>query len=179
MVVSVACGPDAGDSAPPAPCTAEPAVVPGKGEFTHEPLDDGDRVVMTFGPQGGWHLWTSAEVVGLGPLLEVRASVTVRRTGMSVAGSNDLPLPVDLAEPGVGTWDDVGCTGTFFGAYTYLDDPVPPPGQSMIDVICRLDGEVFDFGLEVTDVETGDVASAVVGVRPLLDPQNVAYCAAH
>lgn len=178
MVGASACGRGGDDSANADACDREPAVVLGAGQFTHTALAEGDRVEMTFGEQGGWHVWTSASVTGMGPSLLALSTLTVNRTGLVVAGADGVPWPVDASLAGDGTWDPKTCTGTFFGQFTYLDDAVPPAGEGMIDVICRLDAEALQFSIEVSDADGDATATATLPIRPILDPANVSYCAA-
>ncbi len=56
-----------------------PEVRLGTGGAAFEPLDDGGRVDVVFGPQGGYHVFLSAEMEQLCPIvfLETRLEVTI------------------------------------------------------------------------------------------------------
>jgi len=62
----------------------EPVVRLGSGDTRgHEPVGDGDATPVWFGPQGGYHLFVSAEMENLCPVvfLRYRMEAEVRRAG--------------------------------------------------------------------------------------------------
>lgn len=154
-----------------------PSFVLGTGETAYASLADGDGIEMTNGPQGGWHLWTGGSLTAMGPTLEITGStVTVTRTATKIGGNGQAQV-VDLSDPAFGTWDAVGCSGTFAGVFTFLDDFVPPTGTSTLEIICNLEGEELEFVVDVKDVASGAVASDTRVVRARLDDLNVPACA--
>ena len=148
----------------------------GTGEFHFEPLEDGAAVTMVNGPQGGWHVWTSGQLVGLGPVVSVLATLVDELSAIPIAGSDDLPVTLDLSEAGTGTFTPGTCEGSFFGQFAYIDDARPMGNDSYLDLICMLEGRPLAFSAKVTDEVTGAVVSDSVRVRARLDPKNVPYC---
>lgn len=152
----------------------EPTITVGTGQYGYEALEDGDPVVVVNGPQGGWHVWTSAIVTASSSTLTVHTTLEAPGFAQhSLAGSDDVPWVVDLSAPGVGSWDEGTCSGELYGQYTLVNDAVPP-GGSYLDFICGLEGRELVLGGTITDgdVEAGDS----VQVRAQLDPANVSYC---
>jgi hypothetical protein len=148
----------------------------GTGEYAYEVLLEGDRIVLTNGEQGGWHLWTSARVGGVNPVLSVLGTVKDVQTGTMLAGSDDLPVTIDISESGEGTYDPASCAGEFYGQFTYLNDATPEAGDSYLDLICSMEGRELEFSVTITEEATGETASDTVNVRARLDPGNVPYC---
>ena len=124
------------------PPTCAPGLILGTGELQFEPLNGGDSAEITYGPQGGWHVWTSARVTGTTPALRILAELTDLETGVQLAGVS----PLDIATLGMADWD--GCTGTFVGQRAILDDWLPPKGP-LIDYICGIDGTPLRLTLGV------------------------------
>lgn len=63
---------DTTDSTPDLPCDVAPlgvgaAAEYGVGEDFFEPIDDGDEILIVFGPQGGYHLDASVRAQGIDP----------------------------------------------------------------------------------------------------------------
>jgi hypothetical protein len=165
------------DTAPVDPCAGSaPTLALGTGEFAFEPLLDGDRIMLTNGPQGGWHLWTSGRLTGVNPVLSVMGTVEDLTTGTLLAGGDDLPVTLDLSEAGVGTYAAGTCAGEFYGQLTYLNDAVPAQDDSYLDLICSLEDHELEFSLSVTEEATGETVSEAVRVLARLDPANVPYC---
>jgi hypothetical protein len=148
----------------------------GTGQYTHEALADGDPVTIVNGPQGGWHVWTSGRLTATTSVVLAHASLVGNETGESLAGANDAPWSFDVAEPGLGSWDEATCTGEFYGQFAFVDDVVPPSAESYLDFICGLENRELTFTLTVTDSLTGEEASDTRTVRAVLDPSNVSYC---
>lgn len=170
-------GEDPPDTGTVDPCAGSaPTLSLGTGQFAYEPLLEGDRIVLTNGPQGGWHLWTSARLTGVNPVLSVLGTAKDLETGELLAGSDDLPVTLDLSEPGVGTYDPGSCAGEFYGQFTYLNDATPAQDDSYLDLICGLEGHELEFSLTITEEATGETASDTVQVLAKLDQSNVPYC---
>jgi hypothetical protein len=129
----------------------------GTGQSTFEPLADGDPLELTYGEQGGWHLWTSAKLQGLtGPELAFHAYGTVVSTGEEFAGFAMLDTTVDLSQPG-GSYAPGTCSGTFWGKFTFIDPKLSVPG-----FVCTLDGEALEFRIDVSELEAETGATAPV-----------------
>jgi hypothetical protein len=142
----------------------------GTGIFGFEALEEGAPLEMVYGPQGGWHFETAAQVVGFGPQVQFKGIATVVRNGETIAGANDEPVEVDMRTAGIGTWDREACEGTFYGQLTYIDDVEVGSGATLIQRMCALDATDVSFTLEVTDPDTGTVVSDTVTVFARLDP---------
>jgi hypothetical protein len=155
------------------------------------PLADGDTVTMTYGPQGGWHLW-SAGLVG-GPVSEtvdddpatprrpVQIAVTVVAvlTGQQLSGAAAVGT-IDIGQPGAGSYDPAACAGQFYGFLGKILDAssgvTPPTGRTYQDMICGLEGQELELTIALTDLGTGAVATDTVTVIAALDPIDVPYC---
>lgn len=169
------CQGDSDDSEPS--CEGlEPSLSLGTGEFHFEAIDDGDAVTLVNGPQGGWHVWTSGLLTGLGPVVSVLATLVDEQSAIPIAGSDDLPVTLDLSEPGTGTFAPDTCAASFFGLFAYIDDAQPMGEDSYLDLICMLEGRPLSFSAKVTDEASGAVVTDSVRVRARLDPKNVPYC---
>ncbi len=147
-----------------------PSVAIGTGVFSYEPFTSGQPVEIVYGSQGGWHLDTAALVEGMGPVVQFKGIATVVSTGDIIAGENDAPVAIDLTTPGLGTWDDTTCTGSFYGQYTFVDD-VDLNGDTLIKAICSLDEEDIEFRIEVSPLD-GDAASDSVVLFARVDPET-------
>jgi hypothetical protein len=161
-------GDSSGESAtdPPACADGSPAMTMGTGESAYAPMADGAQAVIVQGAQGGWHLWTAAELTGVGPQVTVVGSAVLIENGLVLASADEEPAWIDLANsPGGALYDAEACTGSFFGLETRLDDFVPPGGSSTLEVICALVNREIAFTVTVTDVGSG---ASVTDTRTVL-----------
>ncbi len=156
------------DTVPDTDCaTDQLAMSPGTGAFAYEPLVAGDRVTVVHGPQGGWHLWVAGSVTGTAATsVLVAPQVVVLRDGTQLAGDQE-PQAVAVTSD--------GCGGTFYGGFAYLDDYTPDAG-TLLDAICRLEGEALELTVTVTDPATGDTTTTAVEVVAERDPYDEAFC---
>jgi hypothetical protein len=144
----------------------------GNGDQTgHVPLTDGADVIMVQGGQGGWHVWGSARVCGLGSMVRHTYRIYDGATGTYVGGlgqdQEDQRLNTVLVmEPG-------GDCGTIFGIFGYMMDPSPvaegdadrPPE---VYSGCALRLEMSFFSADLTKSATSSIE---VVAQP--DPINV------
>jgi hypothetical protein len=153
-------------------------------------LHDGDPVVMTYGPQGGWHIWTAGVIHGFVSLddtpgasasrpMEVDVDVVRTATGTLLTGTAS-DAAIDLSNPAFGNWSDATCSGAFYGHQSRIVDAssgvVPKDGETYRDLICELEGEDLTLTVAVTDLVDGATTTDTVHVLAQLDPVDVAYC---
>ncbi len=145
-------------------------VEPGTGIDTYVGLDDGDAMTMVHGPQGGWHIDVGGLVTNTNQLVSIDAKFVDTDTDTLVAGDQ-----VEVRQALVG-WDDVGCTGEFFGVRVFVDDLADTVTQ---DDICDLEGANLEMTLTVIALESKPAATTVVTlpVVAALDPADVPVCA--
>jgi hypothetical protein len=148
-----------------------PSVAIGTGVFSYEPLSDGQATEIVQGPQDGWHLDTAGSIAGIGPVVQFKGVATVVSTGDVIGGENDEPVVIDLRTPGLGTWDDATCSGTFYGQYTFIDDFEVATGQPLLAALCSLDEEDVEFTLEVAELE-GETYTDTVTIFARVDPDS-------
>ena len=143
------------------------AVEAGTGSFAFEPLADGDRVEVTHGPQGGWHLWTGGTVTNtLASSILIAPKVTLSSDGTQLAGDQIAQsIPLGPTE----------CGGIFYGGYAYLDD-FQPQGMTVLQFICELEGKALQFTVDITDPDTGETATSSVEVIAARDPYDDVFC---
>ncbi len=147
--------------------TDELAISPGTGAFEYVPLADGDPVTIVHGPQGGWHIWVAGALTGTAATSALIApTVVVLKDGTQLAGDQ---------EPQAVTVTSDGCGGTFFGGFAYLDDYAPDEG-TLLEAICRLEGEILDLTVAVTDPASGATSTASVEVVAVRDAYDDAFC---
>jgi len=152
-------------------CLADGLTVdPGTGVDAYVGLNDGDDVVMVHGPQGGWHIDVGGLVTNTDQLVSIDAKFIDTDTDTLVAGDQ-----VEVRQALVG-WDDVGCSGEFFGVRVFVDDLADTVTQ---DDICDLEGANLEMTLTVIALESKPAATTVVTlpVVAALDPADVAVCA--
>ncbi|MEQ1571636.1 MAG: hypothetical protein ABMA64_38765 [Myxococcota bacterium] len=172
-----ACNPEPATSDSSVTCP-ERAMVHGTGETAVEPLVVGQELTIVNGPQGGWHVWTAAELTGFGPEITVLGSVVATANGAVLASATSEPVWMDLSvSPGDWTYDPATCAGAFYGHETRLDDFVPAGGDSTLEVICNLNGRSLDVTLEVTDVASGEALTSTVAVLGRPDQTTQTSCA--
>ena len=100
------------DTAAELPCWLQkPQVSIGTGEYVWEAIDELDPVVMVHGPQGGWHMLGSVQVINTQPIIEVDFTITEESTGM-VVSSNHYRVAMIMEEE---------CSGYYPGMYGYLN----------------------------------------------------------
>lgn len=146
------------------------SVDPGTGPDAFVALSSGDEVTLVHGPQGGWHIDVAGMVSNTEELVQVDATFVDTSSGTLVAGDQ-----TGVRQALVG-WDDTGCSGTFYGVRTFVDDIAANVTQADI---CALEGAELELTLTVTALE-GDppaVAEVTTMVTAVLDPADVAPCA--
>jgi hypothetical protein len=93
-------------------CRCErPEIAIGTGYSEFEALEDGDGVVMVYGPQGGWHIWGSIRASNTRNVIKIRFTAEDLETGVQVV---DVTNQVALAM-------ESECTGVYTGIYGFLD----------------------------------------------------------
>jgi hypothetical protein len=97
LALASGCGP-VDPIEPPLPVPFEPSGTlrfeVGTGEASYRSLDPGEHVSITFGPQGGEHIWFGARCQGAGSPAKVRYSI-VDITGAFVSREKKLVLPAE------------------------------------------------------------------------------------
>lgn len=151
----------------PPPCEDPPEVL----TFT-EPgarWDRGDPATMVHGPQGGWHIGSTAKVHGPRDL-DATFGVDWIDAGVQLAG-DDNTFRLRLT-----SYDEAACEGTLYGGLAYLDDP----GGVDQAYICALEGERLLVWMELVDPLSGRADRVEVEVIAALDPADdcSAYAAA-
>jgi len=158
------------DSTPDTSCPA-PSVAMGTGLFGYEPIEEGQPLEMVYGDQGGWHFDLAAEIVGFGPEIAFEGGATVVSSGEVIARAEGAPLDFDLSLPGLASWDEDSCSGSFFAQRLFIDD-VEAGTSTLIQRMCSLDQEDVTLTLDVVDPGTGTTYSDSVTVYARLDPNT-------
>ncbi len=83
----------------------------GSGPNQFVPIEEGEDVVMVFGPQGGWHIWGSIRAINTRDVVKIEFQV---RDLVSDTIVVDVKNQVGLAMN-----DD--CSGTYTGMFGFLD----------------------------------------------------------
>jgi hypothetical protein len=164
-----------GDSGPDPeglPCSEAPSINIGTGEVDFLPLSEDDPVVMVHGPQGGWHMLTSARVNNTDSIVRLKFTIEVAETGVVFV---DNTYTVQMIR-------DEDCSGFYPGMYGYISykqlresedsRETPPDLLADVPVLIRmsatdLDGLTASASLQViatpdpvdvkdTDTDTGD-----------------------
>lgn len=125
---------DTGPAEPTCPISTEL----GTGVNAFASLEDGDELVMVYGPQGGYHLPLALRGCSVGPQLQTTLRGTVVDTGQVV---------VQILLPHAWTATDE-CCGTLLDVFGYLFSV--DPDWSPLD----LDGVAVDLFMEQTDGTT-------------------------
>lgn len=138
-----------------------PALVVGDGALGFTPLTPGQAVTMVHGPQGGWHVLSSALVANLRSVVEIDVSVVLDPSGDVVASDTYY---VALLMTGT-------CVGEYPGIYAYLDVAALADGDLNTPPEL-LGGANAELRMRVEDSDT-HTAEAVVPVILELDPIDV------
>lgn len=146
VLALVGCGVRVGDTADFEldPCaTTDPGVQVGNGEFEHVPVEDGDAVLMTHGPQGGWHVWFSFEAYNIGETVIFNITGDDQDTQARLI---DETVNLALVQA-----EDPACAGIAYGQFGYLpgDDPETTEDESPP---ASLAGHSMVMGVTVTDL---------------------------
>ena len=89
----------------------EASISLGTGHNSFEALNDGDGVEMTYGPQGGWHIWGSIRATNTRNVIKINYKVRDIESDIFVV---DVTNQVALAKDGE-------CSGIYTGMYGFLD----------------------------------------------------------
>ena len=155
LILSLGCG---------APEKTEPAALLGTGEWEWEKLDEGDRIPVIQGPQGGFHLLGSVRIAGLEPgnpgnLGDPRNPTTTFHVWLDGEELAPLASYVQGLDPIPG--EQVEHTAEMIGRFAILD----------IGSDDELDGVELLFEVEIIDAE-GREASHSLGVVGYPHPSN-------
>jgi hypothetical protein len=96
----------------------------GSGNNNFVPLDDGTRVEVISGPQGGYHLWTSVRVHDP-TVAAVQINLSVRFEDSGAAAGKPSRVAASLEFPKDGARDRVGMTN-------FVNDPNEVRGKRVI-----------------------------------------------
>jgi hypothetical protein len=155
-------------------CLAEPLTLEvGTGVTEFLALGDGDDITMTHGPQGGWHIDVAGRVGGTEQLVEVDAVFVKTQTSVQIAGDQQPGRQALVA------WDDVGCTGDFFGTRVFIDDTtVGLTGEEIFEEICTFDDIDVTMTVTVTVLESDPQVTVTqsMALKLQLDPVDRSYC---
>ena len=89
----------------------EPSFEFGTGSNKFKSLDNGDKVTMVHGPQGGWHIWGSVRAINTRNVVKIQfTAVDVESQTTVVDVTNQVALATESE-----------CTGTYTGMYGFLD----------------------------------------------------------
>lgn len=170
-----------GDSStgPVDPCEAPLGVTLGTGAASYVALAEGDDIELTWGEQGGFHLWTAAKLSGLdGPTILLHGRAQVVSTGEEFAGYLQPDIGMDVSQPQIGgggiggTYNVTTCTGSFWGQFTFVDTDYLPPSR----FVCDLPGQEIEFSLDVTDLTSKEVATSTLRLIAASDPNPDSRC---
>ena len=131
LAIFAACDPTS-DEACAAAAEKRQSLTVGTGELTFEALEDGDKVGLTYGSQGGVHVWGSLRVSGIvqgssdsladedNPLV----SFVIKDGDTEIAGFHDLPHHFLVRLDG--TWESLGDRLIFYegDVSAYADVPL-------------------------------------------------------
>lgn len=159
------------------PCDASVGATIGTGEASFIALAEGDEIDLTWGAQGGFHLWTAAKLTGLdGPTILLHGHAKVVSTGEEFAGFEQTDIGMDVSQPALGgvggTYNPGLCTGSFWGQFTFVDTAYLPQNR----FVCNLTGQEIEFSVDVTDLTSGEVATSSVRVIAAQDPNPDNFC---
>lgn len=174
------CEPNGGDCADRVEAMAEncddvfcgdPVVDIGVGGSSHEPVEDGQTVQITEGPQGGYHVFVSLQSEQLCPVVFVRPTVTMLADPEVVLFETQRHVQAVRSEP------DEPTRQSFWGITAFVPcEYWPRPWRKGAPDICS-DAQpggwmahVEDFGLRIElEVEDhgGRVAHDMVEVQPV------------
>lgn len=159
-------GGSTGDTGPDTCLRSVPGLTVGQGADRYIALAPTDDVYIVHGQQGGWHVDTSGIVVGTGPTVRLRPTLTIPSTSEQLAGDQDSENRALV------DYDAETCTGTFFGLRAFLDDTSPPEG--MRAHLCALDGVEAEIAVWVADLVSG--AEVTAAARAILHPDPDDTC---
>ncbi len=120
----------------------------GWGLTTYTPLTESDDMVIVHGPQGGWHIEVAGELVNSGQEVSILPRFTVVGTGEQIAGDQQE------AYTALASYDDLGCSGQFFGIRAFVDD-FDSGGMTNQQYICGLDGQQVEMCITIGDLSNG------------------------
>lgn len=148
-------------------CTSGPAVELGTGDAAYVPLTDGDAVVMTHGPQGGWHVFYSFIAWNFGEIIRYDFRIVDVDSGEEV-DAIDAASTVAVAE------GDAACSRVTIGLLGYLngDDPDTEEDETPPSALA---GAQLQLCLDLTDYTDGFSASDCVTVEAACDPLDTPY----
>jgi len=155
-----------GCGAPLRPAPAQPGagcgtgvleVEVGTGASTHEPLTDGDEVLLAPHPQGGFYLPVSVRTSHADRVVELHASITDPSTGTTLAESSER---VQLVDRG-------GCVDEYWGLKSYLS------ASATTDIGARAsepgEGAELELGVWVENLDGSSETSSVLLTLRLAD----------
>ena len=155
------CDPSA-TALPEACACADATVEVGGGESGFEGVDDGARVTMVHGPQGGWHVLAGAHFANFNPIVILHYTIAVQPEGVLVSDNTYRVLMVQDSE----------CTGFYPGMYGYLNVSALAEGDRDTPPELLADRELT-LEIVVTDTE-GRTASDTLTAIATLDPSDAA-----
>ncbi len=154
---------DTSATALPEACACNDATVEvGGGESGFEGVDDGARVTMVHGPQGGWHVLAGARFANFNPIVTIHYTIALQPEGVLVS---DNTYRVQMVQ-------DAECTGFYPGMYGYLDVSGLAEGDQDTPPELLADREIW-LAMEVTDTE-GRTAFDTLPAVATLDPIDAA-----
>ncbi len=138
------------------------AVGTGRDEFI--PITAGDRIEMTYGPQGGWHIWGSIQAKNTRNVIVVRMEVEDLQSGERIV---DVTHQIALSMHNE-------CTGSYTGLYGFLELDALHSGEldTPPELIC---GHTLAIQMTVSD-SGGTQLSQTVETIASPDPVDLENC---
>jgi hypothetical protein len=142
----------------------EPSIAIGTGRASFEPLSNGDGIEMTYGPQGGWHIWGSIQATNTRDVIRVQFEAIDIESNETVV---DVTHQVALAM-------ENDCTGSYTGMYGFLklDGLVSGELDTPPELIC---GHLLEIRMTVSD-SGGRLITKTVETVTTPDPVDVENC---
>lgn len=98
-------------------CDGPASVTVGTGVKSYEPIVDGARLPLVFGPQGGWHIWTGFVTRNTRNRVTIKIRYYLTESGITVS-DYDEQLRFALVPD-----DDDPCLQSYFGITAFAADP--------------------------------------------------------
>jgi hypothetical protein len=142
----------------------EPSIAIGTGRENFEPISNGDNIEMTFGPQGGWHIWGSIQATNTRNVIRIHFEAIDIESGETVV---DVTHQVALAM-------ENDCTGSYTGMYGFLKLEALYSGEldTPPELIC---GHLLEVRMTVSD-SGGRLITETVETVTTPDPADVENC---
>lgn len=139
----------------------------GNGDPTFAPLHDGDPVVMTHGPQDGWHVLASIRTRYTNPILSIHYTIDVLPV---VVGDEEVRISDNNYRVQLRAEED--CAGTYWNMFGYLDMS-PLATEELTRPWELIPGKELRLTMDVVDLEDRAVSAAVTAIATP-DPVDLA-----